>query len=215
MGVACPVCSQSTTPGLCGLSTCQTCTHAFQTDLTVTADYAGDYGARTYDTYPPDTSLLRAGYVLGRTCLTSGKVLDIGYGNGAFLALMRKGGFSCFGNDLHQRPDGVRRGSVDDAYDVITMFDSLEHLPSLALPMLAEHIIISIPHRPMWFLKHPENWRHFKPGEHLHYFTPRSLSWLMDLRGLSLRHRMPLEDIARRPQVGLAINIMTYHFARN
>lgn len=216
MTLTCPVCDcPQLETGRCGLSTCEQCTHTFQTDLNVTADYAGDYGARTYDTYPQDTSVLRAGYAIGRTALGAGaSVLDVGYGNGSFLTTMKSLGFLTYGHDVHCRLDGITRGTVDARYDLITFFDSLEHLPSLRLPLNVRHCIVSIPHRPTWFLADPPRWRHFKPGEHLHYFTPRSLALLMEMRGLHCKHSVPLEDIIRTPQKGVSVNIMTYHFER-
>src|SRR5690606_6976275 len=68
-------------------------------------------------------------------------------------------------------------------WSVVSFFDSLEHFPDFeavkSLISRAKIVMVSVPRRPRWF---PENlsWRHFKPGEHLHYFSLRSLSRLVD-----------------------------------
>jgi hypothetical protein len=58
-------------------------------------------------------------------------------------------------------------------FDVITLWDVLEHIPdftSLA-PVLAKtrFVALSLPIKPDG--KRWEQWKHFKPGEHLHYYS--------------------------------------------
>jgi hypothetical protein len=116
---------------------------------------------------------------------SGGKLLDVGYGNGAFLKLAGKAGFTAFGNDVHGcgHQFGVHDVSLNgDHYDVVTFFDSLEHFASLERPRevcrLATTVIVSMPCLPESEADIP-TWKHFRPGEHLHYFTERSLARFM------------------------------------
>ncbi len=47
--------------------------------------------------------------------------------------------------------------------------------------------IVSLPYSPDFLLETPENWRHYKPGEHLHYFSRESLDRLMRKWGLTTK----------------------------
>ena len=45
-------------------------------------------------------------------------------------------------------------------------------------------MIVSLPATSDFVLRAPERWRHYKPGEHLHYFSRDSLDALMFKWGL-------------------------------
>lgn len=140
-------------------------------------------------------------------------MLDIGYGNGSFLRVAQAAGLEAFGHDLHQRKDGIRRGDLSNPYTIITMFDSLEHFSCFdQLQLRSQHLIVSIPERPTWPIEQLPMWRHFKPGEHIHYFSQQSLIALAYRLGYAFSHFQVLEDVARTPQPGTSINIGTYHF---
>ena len=57
------------------------------------------------------------------------------------------------------------------------MWDVIEHLPNMATVepwfKLTQHIAITIPIMPEGV--DLTEWKHFKPGEHLHYFTKEVL----------------------------------------
>ncbi len=217
----CPACRSSLLEVDGPLSWCDPCGHAFQTDLTVTADYEGAYGERTYATYPETTAHLRAGYILGRIRIglsIGDRVLDVGYGNGAFLKVMQRAGFAVFGLDVHGKDYGIPEMPIDTACSVVTFFDSLEHIPDLeTVRPIAKHVFISIPHRPEWFRQNPADWKHYKPGEHLHYFSPTSLRKFMSGVGYEMLDECSIEDATRGKLMfqGKSFdNIRTYHFWR-
>lgn len=82
-----------------------------------------------------------------RTCPSPGRVLDVGCGDGGFLALAAEHGWDPSGLDLDRRAvrlardvrrlDGVQRGPAPEAvedfppgdFDAVTAFDFLEHSP--------------------------------------------------------------------------------------
>jgi hypothetical protein len=198
---SCPVClSTKLDHAEDNLSYCLSCDHWFQSDLNVSIAYDATY-METYDKYPTDTmAMARAGYVLreianlpaDRTPLEpqAYPVLDFGYGNGAFLKVMRKLGYPVFGLDLHGVDYGIpdwKRGH-SPAARLLTAFDSIEHVPEFDFffELNPELAVISTPYRPTWFGEGHRQWRHFKPGEHLHYFSLKSLRTLFDRFGYDL-----------------------------
>lgn len=125
-------------------------------------------------------------------------VLDYGSGVGWFRAW---------------RPPGVEVDSYDigpvpqtkvqlTMYDVTCFWDVLEHIPNTAdlepILNLSRHIALTIPIQ-------PENtyiavWKHFKPLEHLSYFTQDSIQVLLGRYGFDLLKEAkaecpPREDI--------------------
>lgn len=110
-------------------------------------------------------------------------VLDYGCGAGWFRA-WKPEGVICDSYDIAPVPQsGIQLRS----YDVVCLWDVLEHVPD---PMglkpiysLAEAVAIStpiIPQSEIWFSKH------YKPGEHLYYFSRVSLTSMMAKMGFYL-----------------------------
>ena len=174
------------------LSRCPGCEHIFQSDLRVTAVYDATY-ARRYDLRPHRAmSALRWNFIARWLRLTAGsRILDFGYGNGAFLKFARQHGMDVFGLDVHGEDFGVPDLDHDmaDDFDLICFFDSLEHLPAFdrLFALRPANVIVSIPDPPDFLLEAPQNWRHYKPGEHLHYFSRGSLDCLMRKWGVTMK----------------------------
>ena len=114
-------------------------------------------------------------------------VLDYGCGPGWFSAFkpdyIKKDCIDTY--DIMPVPQtGIRR----KFYDIVTLWDVLEHIADFTD---IEHILhntnfvaITIPVKPedvIW-----EEWKHFKPGEHLHYYTIDLLEALFKLYNFSL-----------------------------
>ena len=180
----CPVCLQGPTQDLLeGLRGCHHCDHIYQYPLEVKAVYDKRYIEERYDRYPttPEMSALRLGML--KPWIEKGTLLDVGYGNGSFVKQAIKGGFDAYGCDVHGADYGVREVALTEKrhWDVVTFFDALEHFTDLdiirELSCRTSMILISYPNRPSTFPK-DRSWKHYRPGEHLHYFSLVSLSKL-------------------------------------
>ncbi len=152
--------------------------------MNVTVSYDANY-AHQYDSRPVrEMSEVRWNFIQSCLSLPKGsRVLDIGYGNGAFLKHARAEGMDIYGIDLHDEDFGIPVVDLETNihFDLICFFDSLEHFPNFhpLLNLRASNVIVSIPSTPAWLLSSPNRWRHYKPGEHLHYFSRRSLDRFM------------------------------------
>src|SRR5437867_12293806 len=96
----CPIGGEMAHVATEALSYCDVCDYVFQTDLRVTQTYDREYVASRYDLYPTTTPLayLRAGLALAfmQDCHHA-TVLDVGYGNGAFLKAIGQNGLVTYG----------------------------------------------------------------------------------------------------------------------
>jgi hypothetical protein len=111
------------------------------------------------------------------------KVLDYGSGVGWFRAFAPKGVEVDTTEILSVPQTGIRHAN----YDVLTLWDVLEHLPSLSpieeLLKWTRYVAISVPILPegaLW-----TGWKHFKPTEHLFYPTAGQLGALFGSYGFS------------------------------
>ena len=203
-GGVCPVCGYNGIKIDAILSGCSRCLHIFQTDLKAGCAYDAGYLQTYLDHSSCDSmSAARVGIVLGTLDLPPGaRILDIGYANGAFLKAMERIGYDVYGMDLHGQDMGIREVGYDTplVYDLVCFFDSLEHFEDIDLPLQLQtrHVVVSLPMRPAFFPEKAKLWKHFKPGEHLHYFCPESLDAYMRRWGLTrlLSHGHP-EDVVR------------------
>jgi hypothetical protein len=117
---------------------------------------------------------------------TSGLIHMLDYGSGVgFMKALAPHQFEVDTFDIMPVPTtGIRRL----VYDVISMYDVLEHIPDFQVvqPVLqsGKHVVISVPVKPAevpW-----KGYKHFKPGEHLHYFTDDLIEHLFDHMGFDL-----------------------------
>lgn len=140
---------------------------------------------------------------------TFDKICDFGFGNGSFIDYCNKKGHNTFAYDVsdYQAPKGTNRvyNILANEFDVITFFDSLEHIEQENLidflsALKTKHIVVSLPwyHEFLgdyWF----ENWKHRKPNEHFHHFDVHGLVTLFHDAGYSVVHIGNEEDQIRKP----------------
>lgn len=164
-------------------------------------------------------STLRLGYLLGIVG-TPKSILDIGYGNGSFLAHASAVVPKCFGHDIQDFPlpqDVKFVNNIHNSYyDVITFFDSLEHFNDIDFvgSLRCSFVCISVPecHRPTdidWF----KSWKHRKPDEHLWHFSRKALIQFMAGHGFTPIAMGNVEDIIRGNLYGES-NILTAVFKK-
>lgn len=210
MNDTCPVCGSRKSEEHVDLLQCKSCGHIWQASSMVSVSYGKEY-LECYRNRPTaEMSCLRLGFL--KAFIDGGKLLDIGYGRGDFAKLASLAGFRVYGCDVHGVDFGIREIDLThdaETWDVVTAFDSIEHFADLtplkSLFSRTKVVMVSVPFTPSWF---PErrDWKHYKPGEHLHYFSPNSLQILV---GKPTLRCAALEDLYRVPEGGQPQNIYT------
>jgi hypothetical protein len=156
------------------------------------------------DRSPMGAALTRARLDLVRRWW-NGPVVDIGIGGGVFVESRQL----TWGYDVN--PVAVewlkKRGRYLDPYaaqsfPAATFWDSLEHIeePSTLLHTLAFRIFVSMPiYRD---LAHVKASKHFKPNEHVWYFTQRGLIEFMRAYGWECVEVSDVETVLGREDIG-------------
>lgn len=168
-------------------------------------DYTGSYNNyyKNIESYSWHTSYLRLGYIIGSIGRVPKNILDIGYGTGAFLKVCEAEIPERYGHDISgwPTPDGCQfvENIFSKKYDVITFFDSLEHMENIEIvkDLNCNYVCISLPwchyFDDEWF----ETWKHRKPDEHLWHFDEKSLQNFMTRMGYETINICNLEDVTR------------------
>lgn len=141
-----------------------------------------------------------------RHCHGQLKLLDWGCASGAFHKSSTNG-FQCDGYDINPHTKFDKQPNPMKQYDIMTFWDSLEHMPNFAR-------VIGI-FAPKWiFLSTPnlevvnfdiKKWRHYRPGEHIFYFDQHSLKFIFDSFGYDIKEINYEEGALRDPQCPQAI----------
>lgn len=129
------------------------------------------------------------------------RLLDIGCGDGAFLAAARKAGWQTAGTEME--PDAARSLGLDvrcdleqfageEQFDCVTLWHSLEHLrdPRTTLSRIKEMLrpdgalLVAVPDNSGWQAKlFGRHWLHLDVPRHLFHFDRRSLAALLEGAG--------------------------------
>jgi 2-polyprenyl-3-methyl-5-hydroxy-6-metoxy-1,4-benzoquinol methylase len=166
-----------------------------------------------YDAYAvgPIAEALNTGRcaMLARHAGAGAAVLDVGAASGLFVRCARSQGFAAAGFDVI--PEAVARlreaglyGDDPEKFDVLTMWDSIEHMDEPELWLRNVHkgalLLAAIP--VFEDLRRVRESRHFKPGEHYYYFTPQGFIDWMALYGYRLLEQSTHEVDAGRDSIG-------------
>ena len=161
-----------------------------------------------------------------------GRLLDIGCNLGFFLNVAREEGFSVAGVELNRDcaeyarntfhievfSDLVERvGLPSDGFDVVTLFDVLEHVPDIQT-FLAEVgrilkpgglLVVQSPNiRSVMATLTKGNWVWLSLPDHIYHFSPRSLSRFIESHGFTIKKLRTWE-----PAKDFADNLITAHIS--
>ncbi len=191
---------------------------AYQADMGKLIEYGADYFYSYARLEGSEIGVkLNAGRVamVKRHCADGARVLDIGAGSGAFVAAARSWGIDTAGYDINPRTVQALRNvaafSDDPAgVEVFTFWDSLEHMPEPSVWLdrvpVGGIVVAAIP--VFRDLRRVRESKHYKPGEHLYYWTPAGFESWMAHRGFELIEVSEHEVQAGRQDIG------AYAFAR-
>lgn len=195
------------------LSICEADGVAYQTDMTADrVAYGAQYLAKV-DGYKEVAIARRVNIercaFLGRHLAHGKKVLDVGCGSGAFVALARMMGFDAYGFDvIPQAVERLRRSGLfvesAEGFDAVTLWDSLEHMDApenwLAQIDSGAKVFCSLP--VFDDLSAIRQSKHYRPGEHLYYFTASGFVAWMALHGYQGLEQSTHETDAGRESIG-------------
>lgn len=184
-------------------------------------DYAGIYDSPEYVRGSEILQAMRYGFICSAHGMPINSIMEVGYGNGAFIKFVKKmnpgliiNAFDVTGVHI----DGIFIQDRIVNADVITFWDVIEHIPDLSFikDLPHETMCISLPY--CHFLTEGKDWfendyAHRKPDEHLHHFNELSLSFLMDSLGWKAVSIANHEDGIRKSKHGLW-NILSMAFKR-
>lgn len=172
--------------------------------------YGDDYLAK-FDAY--DAGIERAVNkgrcsMLMRNLHTGGRVLDYGAGNGSFVREARAWGFVASGYDVipaaaqRLRDSGLYADPDPTCFDAVTLWDVVEHLdvPEPLLSSIRGRLFASLPI--FDDLREIRTSKHYRPGEHLRYFTADGFVAWIESFGFRLTERSDHEIKAGRDSIG-------------
>lgn len=146
--------------------------------------------------------------MLARHLPPGASVLDVGAGSGAFVRTAIAGGFAAQGFEVIPQAAERLRGAglyADDpaGCDAIALWDSLEHMedPELGLNKVRKgaYLFASIP--VFEDLREIRASKHYRPGEHLYYWTAAGFIGWMALYGYRLLEQSAHETDAGRESI--------------
>jgi hypothetical protein len=161
---------------------------------------------------------LRLAHLLSVLPVVPQSIVDVGYGEGSFLracesVILKRFGHDVFPDFIPPRCEFVRDLADAPFVDVVSFFDSLEHLENREImrDIRCTYVYISVPwchyFSDEWF----DTWHHKKPNEHLSHFNEKSLAKFMASCGFSLVNFCAVEDSIRKGS-GDYPNILTALF---
>src|SRR6478736_3015427 len=151
--------------------------------------YSDIYNQEQYKRGSDLLQALRTGFACASHGRPINSLMDVGYGNAAFINFVK--GFIpyVYGHDITGVPlDGAYLMPEFVKADVYTFWDVLEHFPdcSFLKDLPTETICISLPYCHFhtegldWF---ENKYHHLKPDEHIRHFNPWSLTAFMNQYG--------------------------------
>lgn len=165
-----------------------------------------------------------------KTFKQKGRLLDIGCNIGLFLKVARQEGFEVTGVELNKEcaEYGKKNFSLDirteylheiafpeQSFDVITLFDVLEHVPDLHGFILEVAgilksdglLVVQMPNLDSLMADITRSkWNWLTPPDHLYHFTPHSIIKFLEINGFKVNLRNTWE-----PAEEFAGNVLSYY----
>jgi hypothetical protein len=181
--------------------------------------YSAKYDTPAYTAGNDRLMALRLGFALGVHGRPIRSLMDVGYGNAAFINSVKGHIPFVYGHDVTGVPlDGAYLLPEFIKADVYTFHDVLEHFPDCEFlrTLPTETICLSLPY--CHYHTEGKEWMetqyiHFKPDEHIRHFNEWSLRAFMASYGWRMTAVSNHEDIVRRSRHGLQ-NILSAGFNR-
>lgn len=182
---------------------------AYQRDRAHRIRYDDDY-LRKFDAYDPT---IAAKVNIGRCAMLvrhlpqGASVLDVGAGDGSFVRAARLAGFEAYGVDpipkaSHALQEAGLYATDPEKFDAVTMWDTIEHMdnPGAILHPARALLFASVP--VFDDFSEIRSSKHYRPGEHLYYWSPQGFIDWAALYGFSLLEQSPHETDAGRDSIG-------------
>jgi 2-polyprenyl-3-methyl-5-hydroxy-6-metoxy-1,4-benzoquinol methylase len=156
----------------------------------------------------------KKGLVIKKSGLSAGTLLDVGCGTGAFLSVMKEGGWQVKGLEPDEKARGLARQKgldVDDAstlfslsgssFNVITLWHVLEHVHELHAYMdqlrklLRPNgvLFVAVPNYTSGDAGHySSSWAAYDVPRHLYHFSPASMQKLLSLHEMKTIDILPM-----------------------
>lgn len=146
--------------------------------------------------------------LLRRHLPAGASMLDIGAGSGAFVRAAVAAGFVAKGYDViaaaavRLRVAGLYADRKPSGFDAVTLWDTLEHMeyPGAVLATIPGFLFVSLP--VFSDLRAIRESRHYRPGEHLYYWTAAGLIAWAARYGFQLLEQSAHETEAGRDSIG-------------
>lgn len=147
--------------------------------------------------------------LMDRHLTLDAKVIDVGAGTGDFMRAARAAGFDAYGFEVMKKAisqlkhDGLFADDVS-GFDAVTIWDTIEHMedPELTLRAIRKgaRLFVSLPI--FDDLGRIRESKHYRPGEHLYYWTEQGFIEWMGLYGFRLLEKSAHETAAGRESIG-------------
>lgn len=183
------------------------------------AQYSATYDTESYRRQSDILQALRLGFIQAAHGRPIKTLMDVGYGNGAFMLFAKQNIQHVYGTDVTGVVvDGCTILPEMIKAEVITFWDVLEHFPDISFVRDLPHqtICVSLPYCHVitegteWF---DTVYKHRKPDEHIRHFNEFSLGNIMDSLGWKVVAVSGFEDVVRKSTHGLQ-NILSMAFKR-